>query len=76
MRVLLNLAVTEIDSVPWQAADSKGQSPCQTEDGSGDSGGGGGTGGGASYPGGTCIVYYEFYKDTGEVIHAENLGCF
>lgn len=76
MRVLLNWSIAEIDRKPWSDADFKGQSPCQNEDGTEDGGGGGGTGGGATYQGGTCIVYYEFYKDTGEIIDAEVIACF
>lgn len=78
LRVLLNYSLIEIERTPWSGSDSKAQSGCQTEDGSGDSGGSGGGsgGGGAGVYTGTCFVMTEFYEDNGDIIDQYLLGCF
>lgn len=53
---------------------SASQEPCV--EGPVGGGGGGSDGGIGGSPGYTCYFYYVYYKDTGEIIYSEFLGCW
>ena len=70
--VLINWAPLELDRDHDQADDAARQPDCEEDQGEQ---GGGTPGGGGSQNGGTCLVYTEFYEDTGEIIYQEVLYC-
>lgn len=70
--ILVNWTPLELARAHRHADDAARQPDCEEDQGEQ----GGGTPGGGGQHEGTCLVYTEFYQDTGEVFYEEVLYCY